>query len=681
MVSQFTDPLSCHLRVERFRTIDCYEHSQLDTANYHQGDDPHFPAAERAIAPVGSNCGDSAHGINDPCTKYDHWDTIANIASSAGRDVAVFGSQGPQAADVGQGELGTCYFLSAISSIADTHPEVLEEMFVRQDLWAKGIYTTKWLINGMESFIEVDSTLPTNPDTHSPYFVHPPAANYVWWAAILEKTWAKIFSSYKATEAGWFQNPIAAITRAPTLDIRHLDDPTQADKEYLWNLLIDGTVNKWPMGAGSLKGEFGLARGHQYVTMGAAEDAQFGRVVTLRNPWRADFYNGAVPNTNNNDGIFTMTFDEYYSAIMSTDISLVQEGYGITSTELSSGGKGYALKFATTVDEKFTISAIWPSQRMMEPCQALDPQYVMIARKFGTDNVFHTSLNPAAGSNSAVIAIPDSTGGGGPGTYHVAFKIVFPSGNYAGQVYLNVYSSEAVDFYEADTHIEDLLMGMLGAQVSGGGPCDVMSITGEGLWEVNLQKTFQNVPTYWRVPDQSAFAYYSSAEDQWLLMDANKWNNVQNGEMWRYAQVTRDQLTCGCEDNPSGIPGFNPVILCADASDAHHTYGNVKCTGAQYSDLVQSACPKTCDVGICSDAFPDNWGSLSEAPAPAAPNTEGQGPVPVPSPARRANSVPSPSPTRRLKGVQRTRKIRKEGKLKAIRYPPTPKRKVTTQAS
>merc|ERR1719440_2470514 len=101
-----------------------------------------------------------------------------------------------------------------------------------------------------------------------------------------------------------------------------------------------------------------------------------------------------------------MTFDEYYSAIMSTDVSLVQEGYGITSAALDAGPEGHALKFATTVDEKFTISAIWPSQRMVEPCQALDPVYVMIARKFGTDHVFHTSLSPSSGSNSAVISIP-----------------------------------------------------------------------------------------------------------------------------------------------------------------------------------------------------------------------------------------------------------------------------------
>merc|ERR1719443_1581664 len=102
-----------------------------------EGRDPHFPAAASSIAPAGASCGDSAHDIFEACDKYNHWETMDDISRAQGLPFAVFNpsTNVPSHTDVQQGELGTCYFLAAIASIAYTSPKVIDEMFVRREHW------------------------------------------------------------------------------------------------------------------------------------------------------------------------------------------------------------------------------------------------------------------------------------------------------------------------------------------------------------------------------------------------------------------------------------------------------------------------------------------------------------------------------------------------------------------
>lgn len=62
--------------------------------------------------------------------------------------------------DINQGALGDCYFLAALSSLAEFEDRV-KDMFVTKEINAAGIYMVKMFINGNEQPVIVDDFLPT----------------------------------------------------------------------------------------------------------------------------------------------------------------------------------------------------------------------------------------------------------------------------------------------------------------------------------------------------------------------------------------------------------------------------------------------------------------------------------------------------------------------------------------
>ena len=61
--------------------------------------------------------------------------------------------------DINQGQLGDCYFLAALSSLAEFEDRV-KDLFVTKEINAAGIYMVKFFINGNETPIIVDDHLP-----------------------------------------------------------------------------------------------------------------------------------------------------------------------------------------------------------------------------------------------------------------------------------------------------------------------------------------------------------------------------------------------------------------------------------------------------------------------------------------------------------------------------------------
>jgi len=210
----------CTARLNRFKTID----QTAKAVTWELGKDPEFPATEASIAPPGASCGDTAHGISGGCSKYDNWLDIKTAAKDMWKEDKwnVFNpvTKQPAAADVAQGSMGTCYFLSALVSIAHSRPEIIKNMFIRPELYDQNIVTTKWLIGGMEATVAVDTTIAFNKKYNQPWFTKP-SETKVWWPSLLEKTWSKIFTSYNAAESGMWQMAASAITRAPTVSVKH----------------------------------------------------------------------------------------------------------------------------------------------------------------------------------------------------------------------------------------------------------------------------------------------------------------------------------------------------------------------------------------------------------------------------------------------------------------------------
>ena len=100
--------------------------------------------------------------------------------------------------DINQGQLGDCYYLATLSSLAEFEDRV-QAMFVTKEVNAAGIYLMKLFINGNETPVVVDDYLPVNT-RGSPCFAT--CRDGELWVSLLEKAWAKLHGTYARTEGG-----------------------------------------------------------------------------------------------------------------------------------------------------------------------------------------------------------------------------------------------------------------------------------------------------------------------------------------------------------------------------------------------------------------------------------------------------------------------------------------------
>lgn len=331
------------------------------------GNDPLFPPTGASIAEPGTNCGDSAAGIEKSCNDYNTWKTFEAVSQQNKKPYSIIGVSGINPNDISQGELGNCYFLAALASIADKHPQIIENMFVEKELWSSGIFKTKWLVNGKESIIAVDNMIPAGEG--NTFFTHPSTTGE-WWPVVLAKAWAKIFGSFKAAESGGQRDVVTAITQSPsaTHETKTMEDAA------IWEMLGDAAWNKYPTysGTGS-NAQYGLAKGHAYSILGTFEDPTYGKVVKCRNPWHSFGYKGKIPNPDSEtSGVFFIALSEFRGAFESFSYNFVKAGY--KATDLSHLPAGYATyDLSVSNPGEFWVSQVWPLQRTVQGCGSVYP--------------------------------------------------------------------------------------------------------------------------------------------------------------------------------------------------------------------------------------------------------------------------------------------------------------------
>jgi len=98
--------------------------------------------------------------------------------------------------DIKQGELGDCYFLSAISAIAERSDRI-KKLFLTREVQKSGCYCVALCINGVWEEVIIDDLIPCkNP--YGQMFI--PAFDSTEtkeiWVMLLEKAWAKVNGGY-----------------------------------------------------------------------------------------------------------------------------------------------------------------------------------------------------------------------------------------------------------------------------------------------------------------------------------------------------------------------------------------------------------------------------------------------------------------------------------------------------
>ncbi|KAI6233617.1 hypothetical protein M3Y99_00898000 [Aphelenchoides fujianensis] len=197
------------------------------------------------------------------------WLRPQNIVTKDGRKCRWSLFNDPRPADIEQGLLGNCWFISALALIAE-RPEILERILISKNYESHGVYQIRLCIDGLWKTVVVDDFFPCHATKKTMIFAV--GRNNQLWVSLIEKALAKMYGSYSRLRAGRMHEGLATLVGCPcqTLDIdagprdeHHLD--------FLWAQLLSSNDELFLMGA----------------SCGAGRNAQLGarRLIRLKNPW------------------------------------------------------------------------------------------------------------------------------------------------------------------------------------------------------------------------------------------------------------------------------------------------------------------------------------------------------------------------------------------------------------
>lgn len=171
-----------------------------------QWTDPDFPPEFESLCTNGSNA------QFNKCKAYE-WKRLSEMYP----DGDVF-KDGTEPGDIKQGELGDCYYLCTLASMAEV-PERVYDRFITQEKNDAGIYLVTLFVNGVETPVILDDWIPTKYD--QPAFAK--AAGDEFWVCLLEKAWAKVHGCYTVMEGGFPLMASLHLQGVPGYELQHAD--------------------------------------------------------------------------------------------------------------------------------------------------------------------------------------------------------------------------------------------------------------------------------------------------------------------------------------------------------------------------------------------------------------------------------------------------------------------------
>eukprot|EP00286_Rhodomonas_abbreviata_P011808 CAMPEP_0181323370 /NCGR_PEP_ID=MMETSP1101-20121128/19748_1 /TAXON_ID=46948 /ORGANISM="Rhodomonas abbreviata, Strain Caron Lab Isolate" /LENGTH=994 /DNA_ID=CAMNT_0023431391 /DNA_START=45 /DNA_END=3029 /DNA_ORIENTATION=+ len=287
--------------------------------------DPHFPPTLLSLfadeASIGAHGGGGASFRRDldpflsviKDLKDIQWKRPVEIGDPNKRPVIYSGKKDPMTGeliaggidpeDVGQGNLGNCYYLAAIAScVVGDDDRLLRDLCIEDDEVAScGMYGVKFFLNGDWVTVLVDDLIPCTRDASGywqPIFAKPmqhedqDQNEKELWALIFEKAWAKLHLSYEATDAGMTADTTNYLTGG---SIKKYD----MEEDDYWNLLqplADRYAKSWAFLSCSIRAglpeeadldhQWGLIIGHAYSILELIQSRTTGeKFVHVRNPW------------------------------------------------------------------------------------------------------------------------------------------------------------------------------------------------------------------------------------------------------------------------------------------------------------------------------------------------------------------------------------------------------------
>ncbi|CAF4436613.1 unnamed protein product [Rotaria sp. Silwood2] len=204
----------------------------------------------------------------------------------------------PKPNDVLQGALGDCWFITALSVLAE-EPEYLMRVLISKQYNSEGIYCVRLCKDGEWTQVLVDDRLPC---TSNKKLAYSQAHRKQLWVPLIEKALAKLNGSYEAIIAGRCCEGLATVTGSPceTLILGRSNNPDDKNVDYdrLWSKLLNARSQRFLMCAMCCNNlinkeeyeKFGLLNIHAYSLqdLKQSKDGKH-RLVKLRNPWGGTF--------------------------------------------------------------------------------------------------------------------------------------------------------------------------------------------------------------------------------------------------------------------------------------------------------------------------------------------------------------------------------------------------------
>ncbi|XP_063247229.1 calpain-14-like [Prinia subflava] len=190
--------------------------------------------------------------------------------------------------DLCQGLVENCWFLAALEALT-FHQDILAAVVPQNQSFERkyaGIFHFRFWHFGEWIDVVVDDRLPVN-EAGELLFVSSVYKN-VFWGALLEKAYAKLYGSYEDLQIGQVSEALVDFTGGVNTRIKLAEAPPD-----LWDMLTRATYSRSLMGCQTHLGatkvlKNGLVAGHAYTVTGIRKvTCQYGpeNLVRLRNPW------------------------------------------------------------------------------------------------------------------------------------------------------------------------------------------------------------------------------------------------------------------------------------------------------------------------------------------------------------------------------------------------------------
>ena len=226
--------------------------------------------------------------------------------------------------DIIQGNIGDCYFLSALSALT-RYQYLIAEKFRTKNFNEEGYYEIILFIDGEWTVVFVDDYFPFDP--YQKKFVGARPHKNELWAILLEKAWAKINGGYTNAIGGLFSEAILALTGFPTEIFKHKSLERKKDILNLYRNIEIGYKEGSIMSCGSkdepMVENYGLSPGHAYSIVYPHKWKEKNiYLLKLRNPWGKNKWKG---NWSDQSSCWTEENKQYFRYTKTNDGTLFIE--------------------------------------------------------------------------------------------------------------------------------------------------------------------------------------------------------------------------------------------------------------------------------------------------------------------------------------------------------------------